>query len=154
LQEVDNCRVYSCEKSEFVDVSHKYTQLIHKKPVVEEKVETKTEEEEETPIVYETSGTAKDIDKELEMMKMEEIEPAYDVNEKSEVETEAESTEVTTEAENAETDSSEETVAEEIVINPQKEDDDKPQTPSANEEKTEDKQEKPSETIRFDMDDY
>ncbi|MBQ7484179.1 MAG: ATP-binding cassette domain-containing protein [Bacteroidaceae bacterium] len=156
LQEVDNCRVYSCEKSEFVDVSHKYTQLIHKKPVVEEKVETKAEEEEETPIVYETSGTAKDIDKELEMMKMEEIEPAYDVNEKSEVETAAESTktEVVTEAENAETDNSEETVAEEIVINSQKEDDDKPQTPSADEEKTEDKQEKPSETIRFDMDDY
>ena len=45
-------------------------------------------------------------------------------------------------------------VAEEIVINSQKEDDDKPQTPSADEEKTEDKQEKPSETIRFDMDDY
>ena len=155
LQEVENCKVFSCEKSELIDVSHKYTQLIHKKPAAEEKAETKAEEE-ETPIVYETSGTAKDIDKELEMMKMEEIEPAYDVNEKPEVETAAESTEaeVTTEAENAEADSSEETDTDEIVINSQKEEDEKPQIPSADEEKTEDKQEKPSETIRFDMDDY
>ncbi|MBO4596570.1 MAG: ATP-binding cassette domain-containing protein [Bacteroidaceae bacterium] len=152
LQEVENCKVFSCEKSELIDVSHKYTQLIHKKPAAEEKAETKAEEE-ETPIVYETSGTAKDIDKELEMMKMEEIEPAYDVNEKPE----AESTEanVATEAENAEADDNEQADAEEIVINTPKEDEEKPQTSTATEEKPEGKQGgKPSETIRFDMDDY
>ena len=152
LQEVENCKVFSCEKSELIDVSHKYTQLIHKKPAAEEKAETKAEEE-ETPIVYETSGTAKDIDKELEMMKMEEIEPAYDVNEKPE----AESTEanVATEAENAEADDNEQADAEEIVINTPKEDEEKPQTSTAAEEKPEGKQGgKPSETIRFDMDDY
>ena len=152
LQEVENCKVFSCEKSELIDVSHKYTQLIHKKPAAEEKAETKAEEE-ETPIVYETSGTAKDIDKELEMMKMEEIEPAYDVNEKPE----AESTEanVATEAENAEADDNEQADVEEIVINTPKEDEEKPQTSTAAEEKPEGKQGgKPSETIRFDMDDY